>query len=91
MIVTPLHHWRKLTEFDYHLTAGANYVVLGIEADYYRIIDDKNDPILFDPKLFTVVDPSEPADWENTYGDQGERYAGPAKMTEAGFLWATLR
>ncbi len=56
------------------LTAGQPYVVIGVEADDYRILNDKGRPYLYPAPLFTVIDAREPADWVTEIGQEGERY-----------------
>jgi hypothetical protein len=68
------------------LTIGNEYEVIGIEADYYRIIDDKNEPILFDPSCFEIVDDTEPSFWISENGKDGERYCYPETWSSAGFF-----
>lgn len=68
------------------LTPGQPYVVIGIEADELRILNDQGRPYLYSPDLFTVIDPREPADWEIEIGDDGERYAYPAQFNRVGFF-----
>jgi hypothetical protein len=68
------------------LTLDQPYVVIGIEADEYRILNDQGRPYLYPPELFTVVDAREPADWVNEYGEEGERYAYPPQLQFAGFF-----
>jgi hypothetical protein len=60
--------------------------VIGIEADEYRILNDAGRPFLYPPKLFSVVDPREPADWVTEYGDDGERYSYPRALNRPGFF-----
>ena len=45
------------------LTAGQPYVVIGIEADEFRILNDAGRPFLYPPHLFVLVDEREPEDW----------------------------
>ena len=77
---------------DVSLTVGREYEVLGIEADWYRILDDPDtkpygsDPVLFDPACFRVSDPTEPACWVTDVGEDGERYAYPSGWSEPGFF-----
>ena len=65
------------------LTSGRVYEVLGIEADSYRILNDPetwpygNDPVLFDPSCFRMVDSSEPSFWVCRKEEEGERYCYP--------------
>jgi len=70
------------------LTMGREYEVIGIEADWYRIVDDRADPILFDPACFDVVDPSLPSFWRCDVGDEGERYCYPVEWNKPGFFEA---
>ena len=68
------------------LTPGQPYVVIGIEADELRILNDQGRPYLYSPDLFTVIDPREPADWVIEIGDDGEQYAYPAQFNRVGFF-----
>ncbi len=51
------------------LTPHQDYVVIGIEADDFRILNDQGRPYLYPADLFEVVDPREPADWVVEYGE----------------------
>lgn len=62
------------------------YVVIGIEADDLRILNDEGKPYLYPQSFFEVVDNSEPADWITDFGEEGERYAYPAEMNAPGFF-----
>jgi hypothetical protein len=68
------------------LTPGQPYVVIGIEGDEFRILNDVGRPYLYPPALFKVVDSREPADWVTDHGDDGERYAYPAPLNSPGFF-----
>jgi len=72
------HYWS--------LTVGRIYEVLGIECDLYRLLDDREEPILFDPRCFKVVDSAEPSHWLSYFEEQEERYAYPPKWGEPGFF-----
>jgi hypothetical protein len=67
------------------LAVGNTYEVIGIEADDYRIVDDENEPIIFDRACFDVVDSSEPAFWVSMI-DDGVQYAYPPEWMRAGFF-----
>jgi hypothetical protein len=67
------------------LTVGLIYEVLGISCDLYRLLDDCDEPILFDPECFKVIDPTEPSHWISRIVDGG-RYANPPKWGEPGFF-----
>ena len=68
------------------LTPGQPYVVIGIEGDEFRILNDAGRPYLYPPSAFRVIDASEPGDWVMEYGDDGERYAYPAPLNHPGFF-----
>jgi hypothetical protein len=74
------------------LTVGRVYEVLGIEADNYRVLTDEsatldpNEPVLYEPQCFRVVDSSEPASWVTQLGDEGERYSYPPPWIRVGFF-----
>jgi len=68
------------------LTPGQPYVVIGIEGDEFRILNDAGRPYLYPPGEFTVIDAREPADWVTEAGDDGERYAYPPPLNHPGFF-----
>jgi hypothetical protein len=68
------------------LTPGQPYVVIGIEGDDFRILNDAGRPYLYSPGLFKILDAREPADWISELGHDGERYAYPAPLNEPGFF-----
>lgn len=68
------------------LTAGQTYVVIGIEADDLRLLNDRGRPFLYPADLFDVIDRREPADWVIEYGDDGERYSYPRPLNGPGFF-----
>lgn len=66
------------------LTFGQPYVVIGIEGDDLRILNDACRPFLYPPSLFSLVDPREPVDWVTEFGDDGERYSYPPPLNKSG-------
>ena len=68
------------------LTPGLSYVVIGIEADHFRILNDQGRPFLYPSRLFNVVDRHKPDDWVVERGDEGERYAYPPPLNAVGFF-----
>jgi len=68
------------------LTLGQPYVVIGIEADHLRILNDAGRPFLYPPDLFSLIDPKEPGDWITELGDDGERYSYPPPLNKSGFF-----
>jgi len=76
---------RKDTRYP-ELTVGQPYVVIGIEGDDFRVLNDAGRPYLYPPRIFRVADRSEPSDWVEEIGDDGERYAYPAPLNAPGFF-----
>lgn len=68
------------------LTAGQAYVVIGIEADDLRILNDAGWPYLYPRRLFELLDSREPSDWVTELGEDGERYAYPPSLNKPGFF-----
>ena len=62
------------------------YMVIGIEADDLRILNDAGRPYLYPPRLFAVIDRHEPSDWVTKFGNDGERYAYPPPLNKPGFF-----
>ena len=68
------------------LSTRQSYMVIGIEADDYRILNDAGRPYLYPSRLFAVTDRREPSDWVTDFGDDGERYAYPPPLNKPGFF-----
>ena len=67
-------------------TPDQPYFVIGIEADYYRILNNYGQPYLYPADMFEIVDSREPSIWVTEYGDEGERYSYPAELHGVGFF-----
>jgi hypothetical protein len=67
------------------LTPGKEYVVIGLDFESYRILDDKGEPILFPKEGFQVVDDAIPENWAWDRHSDDEYYAGPAELQLPGF------
>jgi len=68
------------------LSPGQPYFVIGIEADHFRLLNDRGRPYLYPPDLFEIVDSREPSIWLTDYGEDGERYSYPPALHEPGFF-----
>lgn len=68
------------------LSTHQSYVVIGIEADDFRILNDNGKPYLYPTRLFGVIDHHEPLNWVTEFGDDGERYAYPPPLNAPGFF-----
>lgn len=67
-------------------TLGTSYEILGIEADDFRILNDRGIPYLYPPDLFVIVDSHEPKEWITERGADGERYSYPKELSGTGFF-----
>ncbi len=77
----------KQTNSDYpDLSITQHYVVIGIEADDLRIINDQGLPYLYPQEIFSIIDRAEPSDWIVEAGEDGERYAYPPRLNAPGFF-----
>ena len=48
----------------YHdITINNEYLVISIEYEYYRIINENAEPCLYEQRLFEITDSSIPLDW----------------------------
>ena len=68
------------------LTPEQCYVVIGIEADELRLLNDFGRPYLYPPQMFEIVDHREPPDWIIETGEDGEKYAYPQPLNGNGFF-----
>jgi hypothetical protein len=69
----------------HRLTEGAEYFVIGIYVDAFRIMDDDSEPIIFPKRLFKISDPTLPPDWQFTEGNGGDYYITPIRSAPPGF------
>ena len=76
---------RKNTRYP-ALTPGQDYAVIGVEADDFRLLNDRGQPYLYPHQLFDIVDSHEPEDWVTEIGEDGERYAYPPPLNVCGFF-----
>ena len=53
------------------VSPGLSYVVIGIDADDYRILNDQGRPYLYPSRLFKVAEPFKPHDWATERGEEG--------------------
>jgi hypothetical protein len=68
------------------LSPDQPYLVLGLEANDLRILNDQGRPYVYPREVFKVVDSREPEDWQSEVGDDNERYAYPPPLNAAGFF-----
>lgn len=68
------------------MTIEKIYVVIGIEADSYRIIDDVKMPYLYNPNQFEIIESNRPKFWITEYGEEQEEYSYPSSWGSPGFF-----
>lgn len=68
------------------LTRGLSYVVIGIEANDFRILNDQGHPYLYPSRLFEIIDRYRPDDWVTERGEEGECYVYPPPLNASGFF-----
>ena len=68
------------------LTPDRPYVVIGIEANDLRILNDEGRPFLYPAGIFRIINRREPDDWISETGEEGERYAYPPPLNGTGFF-----
>ncbi len=69
---------RAMNTLELHpmLIAGKEYVVLGIDDEFYRVLAETGDPALFPKDTFEIVDDTIPSDWVWSFGSSPESVAG---------------
>lgn len=75
----------SLSNVPRNLSRYKHYLVLGISANDFRVLNDRDDPVLYEPELFAIIDDTEPDDWDSQYGEGGERYAYPRDLPK--YVW----
>lgn len=79
-------HNHELDEFDnQNLEPNKTYVVIGIDCDYYRIVNEIGEPILYPKNLFEVIDPLIPESWIREEYGPDEYYINPPELSKSGF------
>ena len=82
----PEIHDHIFDEYDHqHLEPNKVYEVIGLSDEYFRIIDEMEEPILYPKYLFEVIDPMIPDWWVRREGEEGSYYIDPPEMCKRGF------
>jgi hypothetical protein len=74
-------------DYRHSLTTGSEYVVIGLSADHFRLVNDHGEPVLYESECFEVTDATESAFWLSRV-DDGDRYANPPGWGVPGFYEA---
>ena len=64
------------------------YVVIEINSEYYRVVNDNGEPILYKKPLFEVIDRRIPAAWEMVEYEDGDYFLNPVGVGGPGFYEA---
>jgi hypothetical protein len=68
-----------------YLTPGKDYVVIGLDEESFRVIDDKGEPVPFPRLLFNILDGAIPSDWIWEEVCDTEFQAEPSELHSPGF------
>ena len=61
------------------------YFVIEINEEFYRVIDDTGEPILYPKALFEILDPAIPPGWKFREYEDGEYFLDPLLTGGPGF------
>jgi len=67
------------------LTPDHIYLVVEIDDTYFRVVNDKLEPILYRKELFDIVDPDIPQNWVRCNFDDGGFSINPPNLGGIGF------
>jgi hypothetical protein len=70
---------------DQNLTPFKVYSVCEIGQDVFRVLNDRDEPILYPKALFRVVDINIPVGWVMQEFEDGEYWIGPCELASPGF------
>jgi len=85
MIIIPKKNYQEICENYLRLTEQ-EYYVIGIEADFYRIVDSYYEPTLFEKNIFECIDFQDSIGWVTHYDAEGARYSYEPPMGNPGFF-----
>lgn len=75
-------------DYGHSLTVGREYEVIGISCDHFQLLNDDDEPILYEASCFEVTEETAPPFWITRYGEGGERYSHPPGWNAPGFFEA---
>lgn len=70
------------------LAAGAEFYVIGIGEEVFRVVNGNGEPINYPKELFEVVDERIPSGWLFREFAEGEYHLEPATVSRPGFFGA---
>ena len=69
----------------YGLSPVKDYILIGITDEYYRIINDIGDPVLYPYRFFEEIEDPIPDNWIREDFQEGEFYIDPPELSGRGF------
>ncbi|MBI9016446.1 MAG: hypothetical protein JEZ07_04205 [Phycisphaerae bacterium] len=75
----------KITQPKFHLTLEETYIVVGIDQDCLRIVNDNGNPVLYPSFLFDIIDDKIPDDWIVSIEEDGKMYCDPPCLSGRDF------
>lgn len=82
----PMIHDNILDEYSHEfLSIYKIYDVIEINDEYYRVINERKEPILYPKYLFIVIDSYIPQSWTRHDYEDGEYFIGPPELNKKGF------
>lgn len=76
---------KNIEDFD-DLSPDKYYYVIGIEGNYYRIMNDEGRPYLYEPEIFEVLDDTRPSNWITELSNSELEYSYPKELNSIGFF-----
>ena len=67
------------------LTKGNEYIVVGLDHECYRVLNDANEPILYPKECFSISESGIPNDWIRRKYPDGEYHIDPPECAQPGF------
>lgn len=70
-----------------HLTPGQEYVLVGLDQDSYRVINDNEEPVLYERAMFLEqnFENRTPSEWVKHDYEDGEYTINPFELSVVGF------
>jgi hypothetical protein len=86
VVAKPEIHDHILDEFNnQNLEPNKVYEVIGITGEYFRVINEASEPILYPKYLFYVIDPTIPGSWIRKDYPDDEYFIDPPELSGSNF------
>ena len=67
------------------ISPGTEYFVLDVSDEYYRVVDDGGEPVLYPKQLFEVLDVTVPPGWQFKEYEYDDYRLVPVRTSRPGF------